>query len=120
MGEGPNDWKWQVGLAPDTPSAHKPRSMDPPKIALISLAAVGERAQPLQRTAPPWRIAVQSGGCGRFTDRILAHVRTSGGPSGPAQPLLRLNRSPPTLRSGTGLTRSNRRGTRLSIPEGVD
>ena len=43
-------------LLPDPASAHEPGSVDPPKITLISLAAVGERAQPLQRTAPSWRI----------------------------------------------------------------
>jgi hypothetical protein len=47
----------------------------------------------------------------RFADRFLAHVRTSGGPTGPAQPLFRLARSPPTLCLGPSLTRSNRRGT---------
>ncbi len=85
--------------------------MNPPKIAIISLAAVGERAQPLQRTAPSWRVTVQSGSCRRFTDGLLAHVRTPGGPSGPTQPLLRFDRSSPTLCSGSSLIRSNRRGT---------
>src|SRR3954465_490309 len=103
-------------LLPDPSSAHQPGGVDPPKIAFVSLAAVGEWAQPLQRTAPPWRIAVQGSGCRRFTDRILAHVRTSGRPSGPAPPLLRPNRSPPTLCSGVGLSRSNRRGTRPVRP----
>src|SRR5215472_6907108 len=64
---------------------------------LVSLAEVAERAQPLQRTAPSWRTEVPCTGRRRFTDRLLAHVRTSGGPTGPAQPLLRLTRSPPTL-----------------------
>ena len=52
----------------------------------------GERAQPLQRTAPSWRIEVQGGGRRRFTDGILANVRTPGGPSGPAQPPLQFDR----------------------------
>ena len=86
------------------------------RFALISLAAVGERTQPLQRTAPTWRAKVRSGGRGRFTDGFLAHVRTPGGPGGPAQPLLRFTRSPTTLCSGCGLTRSNRRGTRPVCP----
>jgi len=98
-------------LLPDPSSAREPGSVDPPKIALISLAAVGERAQPLQRTAPPWRITVQSSSCRRFTDGLLAYVRTSGGPIGPTQPLLRFNRSSPTLCSSSSLIRSNRRGT---------
>jgi hypothetical protein len=98
-------------LLPDPPSAHKPGSVDPSKITLVSLAAVGERAQSLQRTAPTRRITVQSSrGC-RFTDGNLADVRPPGGPSGPAQPPLRFTWSPPTLCSGPGLTRSNRRGT---------
>ena len=45
--------------------------------------------------------------------------RMSGHPAvqaGPAQPPLRLTRSPPTLCSATGLTRSNRRGTRPVCP----
>ena len=76
-------------LLPDPSRAHEPGSVDPPKITLVSLAAVGERAQPLQRTAPSWRIEVQSSGRRRFADGLLAHVRTPGGPIGPAQPLLR-------------------------------
>jgi hypothetical protein len=90
--------------------------VDSSKVTLIPLAAVGERAQPLQGIAPSWRIAVPSGGRRRFTDGILAYVRTPGGPSGPAQPLLRFTRSSPTLCSGRGLTRSNRRGTRPVCP----
>jgi hypothetical protein len=41
----------------------------------------------------------------------LAHVRTPGGPTGPAQSLLRLTRSSPTPRLRPSLTQSNRRGT---------
>ena len=73
-------------LLPDSSRATEPRSVDPPKIAPISLAAVGEWAQPFQRTAPPWPviITVPRSVCGRFTDGLLAYVRTPGGPSGPA------------------------------------
>src|SRR6516162_7142346 len=39
----------------------------------------------------------------RFTDGVLAHVRTPGGPTGLAQPLLRFARSPSTLCSLTKL-----------------
>src|SRR5208283_5979896 len=81
---------------PDPACAHQPGSVDPPKTTLVSLAAVAERAQPLQRTAPSWRTEVQCSGRRRFTDRVLAHVRAPGGPTGPAQPVLRLTRSPPT------------------------
>ena len=76
-----------------------------------SLAAVAERAQPLQRTAPSWRTQVQCSGRRRFTDGALAHVRTPGGPTSLAQPLFRLTRSSPTPRLRPSLTRSNRRGT---------
>jgi hypothetical protein len=61
------------------------------------LAAVAERAQSLQRTAPSWRAKVPCSGRRRFADGALAHVRTPCGPTGPAQPLFRLTRSPPTL-----------------------
>lgn len=79
--------------------------------ACISLAAMGERAQPLQGTAPSWRTKVRSCGRRRFTDGILAHVRTPGGPTRPAQPLLRASRSPSTPCLCPSLIRSNRRGT---------
>src|ERR1700720_3657078 len=49
-------------LLPDPSCAHEPRSVDPPKITLVSVAAVAERAQPLQRTAPAWRTEVQGSG----------------------------------------------------------
>lgn len=42
---------------------------------------------------------------------ILAHVRTPGGPTGPAQPLLRVSRPPSTPCLCPSLIRSNRRGT---------
>jgi hypothetical protein len=90
-------WRGYFGFLPDPTGAHQPGSVDSPKITLVSLAAVAERAQPLQRTAPSRRAKVQCGGRRRFADRVLAHVRTPGGPTGPAQPLLRLARSPPTL-----------------------
>src|SRR5208282_2618188 len=98
-------------LLPDPTGAHQPGSVDPPKIALVSLAAVAERAQPLQRTAPSRRTEVQCSGRRRFADRVLAHVSTPRGPTSPAQPLLRLARSPPTACLCPSLTRSNRRGT---------
>ena len=98
-------------LLPDPTCAHEPGSVDPPKITLVSLAAVAERAQPLQRTAPSWRTEVQCSGRRRFADGVLAHVRTPGGPTGPAQPLLRLARSSPTPCLRPSLTQSNRRGT---------
>src|SRR4029077_17991824 len=96
-------------LLPDPSRAHELGSVDPPKTTLLSLAAVAERAQSLQRTAPSWRAKVQCSGRRRFTARVLAHVRTPGGPTSSAQPLLPLTRSAPTL--CPSLTWSNRRGT---------
>ena len=103
-------------LLPDPTCTHEPGGVDPPEITLLSLAAMGERTQSLQRTAPSWRNKVRSGGCSRFADGLLAYVRTPGGPGGPAQPLLRFTQSSPTLCSDFGLTRSNRRGTRPVCP----
>src|SRR5215470_16819773 len=72
-------------LLPDPTGAHQPGSVDPPKITLVSLAAVAERAQPLQRTAPSRRTQVQCSGRCRFANGVLAHVRTPGGPTSTAQ-----------------------------------
>src|SRR6266852_6396934 len=101
----------QTLLLPDPTGVQQPGGMDPPKATSVPLAAVAERPQPLQGTAAPWRAEVQRGGCRRLADRVLAHVRTSGSPTGPAQPLFRCPRSPPTLCFCPSLTRSNRRGT---------
>src|SRR5262249_48710038 len=103
-------------LLPDPACAHETGRVDPPKITLVSLAAVAERAQSLQRTAPSWRIKVPCSGRRRFADRVLAHVRTPGGSTSPAQPLFRVARSPPTPCLCPSLTRSNRRGTRPVCP----
>ena len=49
---------------------------------------------------------------GRHTHRALAHVRSSGGPTSPAQRLFRLPRScPPLCVVGPSITQSTRRGT---------
>src|SRR6266446_1941993 len=98
-------------LLPDPSRAHEPRSVDRPKITLVSVAAVAERAQSLQRTAPSWRAKVQCSGRRRFIDGVLAHVRTFGGPISFVQSLFRLTRPSPTLRLCPSLTQSNRRGT---------
>ena len=86
-------------------------SLDPSKIAFVSLAAVANRAKPLQRTMPSRHIEVQCGGGGRLAHGHLANVRTPVGPTGAAQPLFRLARSSPNLCARPSLTRSNRRGT---------
>ena len=106
------DWMARLlRFLPDPACAHAPRSVDPPKTTCVSLAAVAERAKSLQRTAPSWRAKVQCGGRRRFADGFLAHVQPPGGPTGAAQPLFRLTRSPPTPCLRSRLTRSNRRGT---------
>src|SRR5439155_16820286 len=81
-------------LLPDPACAHQPGGVDPPKITLVSLAAVAERAQSLQRTAPSWRTKVPCSGRRRFADGVLAHVRTPGRSTSTAQPPLRLARTP--------------------------
>ena len=98
-------------LLPDSASPHEPRSVDPSKIAFVSLAAVANRARPLQRTMPSWHIEVQCGGGGRLAHGPLANVRTPVGPTGAAQQLFRFARSSPNLSARPSLTRSNRRGT---------
>jgi len=81
------------------------------RVAFVSLAAVANRAKPLQRTMPSWHIEVQCGGGGRLAHGPLANVRTPVGPTGAAQQLFRLARSSPNLCARPSLTRSNRRGT---------
>lgn len=98
-------------LLPDPACAHEPGSVDLPKTTRVSLAAMAERAQPLQGTAPQRRTEVQCCARRRFADGVLANVRSPGGPNGIAQPRLRLPQSPPTPCLGSSLTRSNRRGT---------
>ena len=82
-------------LLPDPACAHQPGRVDPPTITHVSLAAVEERAESLQRTAPSWRIKVPCSGRRRFADGVLAYVRTPGGATSTAQPLLRLDRPSP-------------------------
>ena len=105
-------------LLPDSTRPHEPRSVDPSKIAFVSLAAVANRAKPLQRTTPSWHIEVQCGGGGRVAHGPLANVRSPVGPTGAAQQLLRLARSPPNLRARPSLTQSNR-PVRIRMPGGV-
>src|SRR5215213_10316518 len=73
-------------LLPDPTSAHQPGGMDPPKATFVSLAAMAKRPQPLPETATAWRAEVPRGGCRRLADRVLAHVRASGGPTGLRNP----------------------------------
>src|SRR5271165_611103 len=96
---------------PDPPSPHEPRSVDPSKIAFVSLAAMANQAKPLRGVTPSRRSKVPGSGRSWFTNRALAHVRTSGGPTSPAQRLFRVARTSPNLCARPSLTRSNRRGT---------
>jgi hypothetical protein len=98
-------------LLPDSASPHEPRSVDPSKIAFVSLAAMANQAKPLRGVAPSRRSKVCGGGRSWFTNRDLAHVRTPGGPTSPTQRLFRVARSSPNLYARPSLTRSNRRGT---------
>ena len=70
-------------LLPDTANPHKPRSVDPSKIACVSLAAMANQAKPLRGVTSSRRSKVPSGGRGWFTNRVMAHVRTPGGPTSP-------------------------------------
>ena len=96
---------------PDSASPHEPRSVDPSKIAFVSLAAMANQAKPLRGVTPLWRSKVCRSGRSRFTNWALAHVRPSGGPTSPTQRLFRVARSSPNLCARLRLTRSNRRGT---------
>jgi len=86
-------------LLPDPDRAHQSRSVDPPKTAYVSLAAVAERTQSLQGAAPQRRSEVPRCGRCRFTDRALSYVRAPSGANGTAQPRLRRSRpAPPPCR----------------------
>ncbi|WP_352503573.1 group II intron maturase-specific domain-containing protein [Mesorhizobium sp. M0012] len=67
------------------------------RLRLYLWRQLGNGHKPLQGTAPSWRSKVQCRGCRRLADGILAYVRAPGGPTGPAQPVLRVTRSPPSL-----------------------
>ena len=76
------------------------------------------QAKPLRGVTPSRRSTVPGGGRRWFTNRALAHVRTSGGPASPTQRLFRVARSSPNLCARPSLTRSNRRGTGPVCPDG--
>ena len=104
-------WRGYFGFCQTPRSPHQPRSVDPSKIACVSLAAMANQAKPLRGVTPSRRSKVPSGGRGWFTNRVMAHVRTPGGPTSPTQRLFRDARSSPNLCARPSLTRSNRRGT---------
>ena len=82
-------------LLPDSASPHEPRSVDPSKIAFVSLAAMANQAKPLRGVTPSRRSKVPGSGRRWFTNRAMAHVRTPGGPTSPTQRLFRDARSSP-------------------------
>ncbi|MEI9425407.1 hypothetical protein O7A70_30060 [Mesorhizobium sp. Cs1299R1N1] len=59
------------------------------------------RFKELRRRGVPKFSAAPAAG---FTDGFLTHVRTPGGPTGLAQPILRVTRSPPSLCLCTSMT----------------
>ncbi len=61
-------------LLPDSASPHEPRSVDPSKIAFVSLAAVANRSKPLRGVTPSRRSKVCRSGRNWFTNWALAHV----------------------------------------------
>jgi Group II intron, maturase-specific domain len=72
-------WRGYFGFCQTPRVLTNLEAMDPPKATFVSLEAMAKRPQPLSGTAAPWRAEVQRGGCRRLADRVLAHVRTSGG-----------------------------------------
>ena len=104
-------WRGYFGFCQTSRVPHEPRSVDPSKIAFVSLAAMANQAKPLRGVTPSRRSKVPSGGRSWFTNRAMAHVRTPGGPTSPTQRLFRVARSSPNLCARPRLTRSNRRGT---------
>ncbi len=99
------DDRGYFGFCQTPRSPHKPRSVDPSKIACVSLAAMANQAKPLRRVTPSRRSKVPSGGRGWFTNRVMAHVRTPGGPTSPTQRLFRDARSSPNLCARPSLKR---------------
>ena len=95
LGSLPDRLAGLLWLLPNPAGAVQPRCVDSSETTHVSLAAVEERAKPLQGTTPPWRTQVRRGGRCRLPDRILAHVRSSGGSTGTAQRLFRLDRPSP-------------------------
>ena len=104
-------WRGYFGFCQTPRSPHEPRSVDPSKIAFVSLAAMANQAKPLRGVTPSRRSKVPGSGRRWFTNRAMAHVRTSSGPTGPTQRLFRDARSSPNLCARPSLTQSNRRGT---------
>ena len=84
-------------LLPNSASPHEPRSVNSPKIAFVSLAAMANQAKPLRGVAPSRRSKVPRSGRSWFTDRTLAYVRTSGGPTSRTQRQFQVARSSPNL-----------------------
>ena len=102
-------WRGYFGFCQTPRVPHEPRSVDPSKIAFVSLAAMANQAKPLRGVTPSRRSKVCRSGRSWFTNWAVAHVRTSGGPTSPTQRQFRVARSSPNLCARPSLTRSNRR-----------
>ena len=90
-----------AGLLGGLPNAESPLElarMDLSDLTYVSLAAMAAWTEPLPRIAPMWRPEVQRRGGSWFAERILAHVRPSGDPTGFAQPLFRFDRTSASCR----------------------
>ena len=90
-------WRGYFGFC-QTPRILRPRSVDPSKIAFVSLAAMANQAKPLRGVTPSRRSKVCRSGRSWFTNWALAHVRTSGGPTSLTQRPFRVAWSPESMR----------------------
>ena len=98
----------RLGSSYNWPRAGSPTLVAPPHEVSIGPFSWQAYARPASREP---KAPVQCSGRRWFTDGVLTHVRTPGGPTGPAQPLLRHDRPPPPPCLCPSLTQSNRRGT---------
>ena len=79
-------WRGYFGFCQTPRVLTEPGRMDPPKATHRIFGGSGKngrnRFKELRRRGVS---QVPRGGCRRFADRVLAHVQTPGGPTGPAQ-----------------------------------
>ena len=57
-------WRGYFGFRQNSASPHEPRSVDPSKIAFVSLAAMANQAKPLRGATPSRRSKVPGSGRG--------------------------------------------------------
>ena len=85
-------------------SSRQGRSLAGCKSPHRQLPVFGRLAYPMRGEVTNRVLLGPRGGCCRLADQFLAHVRTSGRPTGAAQPVFRRSRSSPPLRSCQRLT----------------